>query len=83
MYFNDAQRERARLHQRVLLDVLLQDRAFLNLLEHALYSLGIPNKLLIFPGEGHELDKNPWHRKIMAREELMWLQKYGGVPTGN
>ncbi len=25
------------------------------LLEHALYSLGIPNALLIFPGEGHEL----------------------------
>jgi len=53
------------------------------LLEHALYSLGIPNKLLIFPGEGHELDKNPWHRKITAREELKWLQKYGGVPAGN
>ena len=25
------------------------------LLEHALYSLGVPNKLLIFPGEGHSL----------------------------
>jgi dipeptidyl aminopeptidase/acylaminoacyl peptidase len=53
------------------------------LLEHALYSLGIPNKLLIFPGEGHSLDKNPWHGKIKVREELKWLQKYGGVPTGN
>ncbi|MGA7359401.1 MAG: prolyl oligopeptidase family serine peptidase, partial [Candidatus Sulfotelmatobacter sp.] len=31
------------------------------LLEHALYSLGIPNALLIFPGEGHSLAKNPWH----------------------
>ena len=50
------------------------------LLEHALYSLGIPNKLLIFPGEGHSLDKNPWHGKIKVREELKWLQKYGGVP---
>ncbi|MFZ3366629.1 MAG: prolyl oligopeptidase family serine peptidase, partial [Candidatus Sulfotelmatobacter sp.] len=30
------------------------------LLEHALYSLGIPNALLIFPGEGHSLAKNPW-----------------------
>jgi dipeptidyl aminopeptidase/acylaminoacyl peptidase len=50
------------------------------LLEHALYSLGIPNKLLIFPGEGHSLDKNPWHGKIKVREELIWLQKYGGVP---
>jgi dipeptidyl aminopeptidase/acylaminoacyl peptidase len=50
------------------------------LLEHALYSLGIPNKLLIFPGEGHELSKNPWHGKIKVREELNWLQKYGGIP---
>ncbi len=53
------------------------------LLEHALYSLGIPNKLLIFPGEGHDLVKNPWHGKIKVREELKWLQKYGGVPAGN
>jgi len=53
------------------------------LLEHALYSLGIPNKLLIFPGEGHSLSKNPWHGKIKVREELKWLQKYGGVPAGN
>jgi len=53
------------------------------LLEHALYSLGIPNKLLIFPGEGHSLRKNPWHGKIKVREELKWLQKYGGVPASN
>jgi dipeptidyl aminopeptidase/acylaminoacyl peptidase len=53
------------------------------LLEHALYSLGIPNKLLVFPGEGHSLGKNPWHGKIKVREELKWLQKYGGVPAGN
>ncbi|HWW13810.1 MAG TPA: prolyl oligopeptidase family serine peptidase [Candidatus Dormibacteraeota bacterium] len=53
------------------------------LLEHALYSLGIPNKLLIFPGEGHSLAKNPWHGKIKVREELKWLQKYGGVPSNN
>jgi dipeptidyl aminopeptidase/acylaminoacyl peptidase len=51
------------------------------LLEHALYSLGIPNKLLVFPGEGHSLAKNPWHGKIKVREELKWLQKYGGVPA--
>jgi dipeptidyl aminopeptidase/acylaminoacyl peptidase len=51
------------------------------LLEHALYSLGIPNKLLIFPGEGHGLGKNPWHGKIKVREELDWLKKYGGVPS--
>jgi dipeptidyl aminopeptidase/acylaminoacyl peptidase len=49
------------------------------LLEHALYALGVPNKLLIFPGEGHSLSKNPWHGKIKVREELKWLQKYGGV----
>jgi dipeptidyl aminopeptidase/acylaminoacyl peptidase len=49
------------------------------LLEHALYSLGIPNALLIFPGEGHSLSKNPWHGKIKVREELKWLEKYGGT----
>jgi len=51
------------------------------LLEHALYSLGVPNKLLIFPGAGvgHDLTRNPWHGKIKVREELKWLQKYGGV----
>ena len=53
------------------------------LLEHALYSLGIPNALLVFPGEGHGLGKNPWHGKIKVREELKWLEKYGGVPAGN
>ena len=53
------------------------------LLEHALYALGVPNKLLIFPGEGHGLGKNPWHGKIKVREELKWLEKYGGVPAGN
>jgi dipeptidyl aminopeptidase/acylaminoacyl peptidase len=50
------------------------------LLEHALYSMGVPNALLIFPGEGHELSKNPWHGKIKVREELKWLEKYGGLP---
>ena len=40
--------------------------------------LNIPSTLLIFPGEGHSLDKNPWHGKIKVREELKWLQKYGG-----
>jgi dipeptidyl aminopeptidase/acylaminoacyl peptidase len=53
------------------------------LLEHALYSLGISNKLLVFPGEGHSLSKNPWHGKIKVREELKWLEKYGGVPASN
>jgi dipeptidyl aminopeptidase/acylaminoacyl peptidase len=53
------------------------------LLEHALYSLGVPNKLLVFPGEGHSLSKNPWHGKIKVREELKWLQKYGGIPASN
>lgn len=49
------------------------------LLDHALHSLGIPSTLLVFPGEGHSLDKNPWHGKIKVREELKWLQKYVGV----
>jgi len=40
------------------------------------YSLGVPNKLLIFPGEGHSLSKNPWHGKIKVREELQWAPKY-------
>jgi len=49
------------------------------LLDEALFSRGIPEELLIFPGEGHSLSKNPWHGKIKVREELKWLQKYGGV----
>jgi len=44
------------------------------LLERALHTQGVPSKLLIFPGEGHELDKNPWHGKIKVREELKWLE---------
>jgi dipeptidyl aminopeptidase/acylaminoacyl peptidase len=53
------------------------------LLDHALHSLGVPSTLLVFPGEGHSLSKNPWHGKIKVREELKWLQKYGRVPAGN
>jgi dipeptidyl aminopeptidase/acylaminoacyl peptidase len=49
------------------------------LLERALHTLRIPSALLIFPGEGHSLDKNPWHGKIKVREELKWLEKYGGI----
>jgi acylaminoacyl-peptidase len=47
------------------------------LLERALHTRGIPTSLLIFPGEGHELDKNPWHGRIKVRDELKWLDKYG------
>ena len=47
------------------------------LLERALTARGVPTSLLIFPGEGHSLDKNPWHGKIKVREELKWLDKYG------
>ncbi|MGB9235930.1 MAG: prolyl oligopeptidase family serine peptidase [Terriglobales bacterium] len=50
------------------------------LLDRALHELNVPSNLLIFPGEGHSLDKNPWHGKIKVREELKWLAKYGGVP---
>ncbi len=51
------------------------------LLDHALHNLGVPSTLLIFPGEGHSLSKNPWHGKIKVREELKWLEKYGGTPV--
>jgi dipeptidyl aminopeptidase/acylaminoacyl peptidase len=44
------------------------------LLERALHARGVPVKLLIFPGEGHGLGKNPWHGKIKVREELKWLE---------
>jgi dipeptidyl aminopeptidase/acylaminoacyl peptidase len=47
------------------------------LLERALNAVGVPSSLLIFPGEGHPLAKNPWHGKIKVREELKWLDKYG------
>jgi dipeptidyl aminopeptidase/acylaminoacyl peptidase len=47
------------------------------LLERALLNRGVPSSLLIFPGEGHSLDKNPWHGKIKVREELKWLDEYG------
>ena len=46
------------------------------LLERALHDQGVPTKLLIFPEEGHELDKNPWHGKIKVREELKWLEQW-------
>ncbi len=49
------------------------------LLDHALHNLRVPSTLLIFPGEGHSLTKNPWHGKIKVREELKWLEKYGEV----
>ena len=53
------------------------------LLDRALHQLNVPSELLLFPGEGHELDKNPWHGKIKVREELKWLQKYGGMTGAN
>jgi dipeptidyl aminopeptidase/acylaminoacyl peptidase len=49
------------------------------LLDRALHALGVPSSLLIFPGEDHSLSKNPWHGKIKVREELKWLEKYGGI----
>ena len=36
--------------------------------------------LLIFPGEGHSLGKNPLHGEIKVREELKWLEKYCPAP---
>jgi dipeptidyl aminopeptidase/acylaminoacyl peptidase len=52
------------------------------LLDRALHEFNVPSNLLIFPGEGHSLGKNPWHGKIKVREELKWLAKYGGVGEG-
>jgi len=47
------------------------------LLERALQRLNVPHDLLVFPGENHPLDKNPWHGYIKVREELKWLARYG------
>ncbi|MGA7155371.1 MAG: S9 family peptidase [Acidobacteriaceae bacterium] len=47
------------------------------LLERALQRLNVPHTLLVFPGENHPLDKNPWHGYIKVREELKWLKQYG------
>jgi dipeptidyl aminopeptidase/acylaminoacyl peptidase len=47
------------------------------LLERALERLNVPHDLLVFPGENHPLDKNPWHGYIKVREELKWLARYG------
>jgi len=47
------------------------------LLERALQRLNVPHRLLVFPGENHPLDKNPWHGYIKVREELKWLAHYG------
>jgi dipeptidyl aminopeptidase/acylaminoacyl peptidase len=53
------------------------------LLERALQQLQVPHSLLVFPGEGHSLEKDPWHGYIKVREELKWLETYGGqnAPT--
>ena len=48
------------------------------LMERALQTLNVPHSLLVFPGEGHSLEKDPWHGYIKVREELKWLDKYGG-----
>jgi dipeptidyl aminopeptidase/acylaminoacyl peptidase len=47
------------------------------LMERAFEQLNIPHSFLVFPDEGHPLDKNPWHGYIKVREELKWLEKYG------
>ena len=48
------------------------------LLERALERLQVPHSLLVFPDEGHSLEKDPWHGYIKVREELEWLEKYDG-----
>ncbi|MGA2728118.1 MAG: S9 family peptidase [Terracidiphilus sp.] len=47
-------------------------------MERAFQALGVPHTFLVFPSEGHGLDKNPWHGYIKLREELKWLEKYDG-----
>lgn len=49
------------------------------ILERALTALNISSKLIILPGESHNVDSNPWHEKIILREEINWLRKYGNV----
>jgi dipeptidyl aminopeptidase/acylaminoacyl peptidase len=46
------------------------------LMERALHTLRVPNRLLILPDEGHMLGTNPWHGKIKVTEELNWLERY-------
>jgi dipeptidyl aminopeptidase/acylaminoacyl peptidase len=46
------------------------------LLERALQKLNVPHTLLVFPGENHPLDKNPWHGYIKVRDELKWMEIY-------
>lgn len=53
------------------------------LLDRALHELNVPSDLLIFPGEDHDPENNPWHGKIKVREELKWLEKYGRAQTKN
>ncbi len=52
------------------------------LLERALDALEIPHRFLIFPGEGHNLGKDPWHGYIKVREELKWIAKYDAGEPG-
>ena len=48
------------------------------LLDRALHELGVPSTLLDLPRRRAFAGKNPWHGKIKVREELKWLEKYGG-----
>ena len=50
------------------------------MMERELHTLGVPCKLLVFPGEGHLLTNNPWHGRIKVREELKWLDAYSRKP---
>lgn len=47
------------------------------MLERSLKYFGVPVELLLFPNEGHAISNDPWHGKIMVRENLRWLEKYG------
>ena len=53
------------------------------ILERGLQYLRVPTELLVFPKEGHGLERDPWHGKIKVREELKWLEKYGHTSWRN
>lgn len=53
------------------------------ILERALHSLNVTTKLIILPGESHDIGSNPWHELIKIREELKWLEKYGNVTVSS
>ncbi len=51
---------------------------------HALRTLGVPTKLVVYPGEGHGFDR-PSHRRDVIRRTAGWMDRYfrpPEAPTG-